>query len=45
MYKVLQGTQRLATPKLCLQGAYNKRTLYDVSGGMSNKYETIITTG
>lgn len=42
MCKVLQGTQRLAIPKLCLQGALNKSTLYDVNGGMSHKYKTLL---
>lgn len=39
---MLQGTQRLARPKLCSQGDYNKSTLYDVNGGVSSyNYKTL----
>lgn len=39
---MLQGTQRLARPKFCLQGAYNESMLHDINGGMSYKYKTLL---
>lgn len=41
MCKVLQGTQRLARPKLYSLGAYSKSTLYDINGSMSYKYKML----